>query len=65
VTPTLAKPRLLSLPWGVTNATLRFARVTAPQDKPAPGGRELLDYQIFREHLAEDWTRRKVAAIPL
>jgi hypothetical protein len=49
--------------WGVTNATLRLGSMPAPQGKPAPGSRELLDYQLFRENLADDWTRRQVAAI--
>ena len=49
--------------WGATNAALRFGSVPAPQGKPAPGSRELLDYQLFREDLADDWTRRQVAAI--
>jgi hypothetical protein len=35
--------------------------VVAPND--APGSRELLDYQLFREDLAAEWTRRQAAAI--
>ena len=31
--------------------------------KDAPAGRELLDYQHFRETIADEWTRRQVAAI--
>ena len=34
-----------------------------PQAKPAPGSRQLLDYQLFREDLADEWTRRQVAAL--
>ena len=49
--------------WGGTNAALRLGSVPAPQAKPAPGSRELLDYHAFREDLADDWTRRQAAAI--
>jgi hypothetical protein len=31
--------------------------------KDAPPGKALLDYQLFREDIAEQWTRRQVAAI--
>jgi hypothetical protein len=53
----------LAREWGATNAAPRLGSVPAPRDKPAPGSRELLDYQLFREDLADDWTRRQVAAI--
>ena len=53
----------LARAWGLTNATLRFGSLPAPQARPAPASRELLDYQLFREDLADDWTRRQAAAI--
>jgi len=34
-----------------------------PQANDALGSRELLDYQCFREDLADEWTRRQVSAI--
>jgi endo-1,4-beta-mannosidase len=40
-----------------------WGAIAAPPRDDAPGDRALLDYQRFREELAEDWTRRQVAAI--
>lgn len=48
--------------WQTTNQ-LEFGKVAIPSDKDALGSRELLDYQEFREGLADEWTRRQVAAI--
>ena len=48
--------------WGVTNRALSFGSLSAPQSENA-SERELLDYQLFREDIAAEWTRRQVAAI--
>ncbi len=52
----------LSRAWNGTNRTLRFGELSAPQPKSA-GERELRDYQLFREEVADEWTRRQVATI--
>ncbi|MEI7935486.1 MAG: cellulase family glycosylhydrolase [Verrucomicrobiota bacterium] len=49
--------------WAGTNQTFELGSVPIPQAKDAPGSRELLDYQRFREDLADEWTRRQVSAI--
>jgi beta-1,2-mannobiose phosphorylase / 1,2-beta-oligomannan phosphorylase len=48
--------------WGVTNQ-LQLGQVAVPPAKSAPRSRELLDYQAFRADVADEWTRRQVAAI--
>ncbi len=53
----------LAQAWGVPAASLRWGSQPAPPPKDAPGSRELLDYQHFRESVADEWTRRQVAAI--
>jgi hypothetical protein len=42
---------------------IQLENAPAPENKDAKGNRQLLDYQAFRESLAEDWTRRQAAAI--
>lgn len=49
--------------WGVDAATVKWGEVAVPPKADAPDGRLLLDYQRFREELADEWTRRQVAAI--
>jgi hypothetical protein len=49
--------------WGLTNATFGFGEVPVPQPADAPGDQALLDYQLFRESVADEWTRRQVIAI--
>lgn len=49
--------------WGVPVETIRWGHQPAPPAEDAPGSRQLLDYQHFRESLADDWTRRQAAAI--
>ncbi len=54
----------LAQAWGVTDVPLpAFGSIPVSAPKDAPGSRELLDYQLFREDLADEWTRRQVAAI--
>ena len=52
----------LQISWGRTNR-VDIGQVSIPESKDAPLSRELLDYQEFRESLADDWTRRQAAAI--
>jgi hypothetical protein len=49
--------------WGITNQNFAWGNVPVPEAKNAPGNRRLLDYQVFREGIADDWTRRQVVAI--
>jgi hypothetical protein len=48
--------------WGRTN-DWTWGRFPAPPDKDALNDSELLDYQNFREEIADNWTRRQVNAI--
>ena len=56
-------PEKVAAAWSSTNRTFQFGSLPAPPPKDAPGSRELLDYQRFREDVADAWTRRQVAAI--
>jgi hypothetical protein len=49
--------------WGRTNTMDPWGDLPPPKPAEAPRSRELLDYQLFREQLADDWTRRQAAAI--
>ena len=48
--------------WGETN-TIQWGDLTPPADKEALKNRRLLDYQAFREGIADEWTRRQASAI--
>jgi endo-1,4-beta-mannosidase len=48
--------------WGRTNQA-RLGDAPIPESKDALNSRELVDYQAFREDLADAWTRRQVEAI--
>jgi endo-1,4-beta-mannosidase len=48
--------------WGLTNQ-LELGKLSFPRPKNALRNRELLDFQSFREDLADEWTRRQAAAI--
>jgi hypothetical protein len=52
----------LGAAWGtpMNRAQMESAAVPA---KDAPPSKALLDYQLFREDIADEWTRRQVAAI--
>ena len=52
----------LSRAWGLTNR-VEFGNAPVPGDANALNRPQLLDYQTFREDLADEWTRRQVAAI--
>lgn len=49
--------------WGREAGSASPGSVAVPPRKDNPGDRELLDYQTFREEIADEWTRRQVAAI--
>ncbi len=48
--------------WGITNE-IHFGEIAVPAPKDSPGSRQILDFQEFREGLADEWTRRQAAAI--
>jgi len=52
----------LKTAWNTTN-NLHFGSISNPPPRDAPMSRELLDFQSFREELADEWTRRQAAAI--
>jgi hypothetical protein len=52
----------LASTWGSTNL-FELGHISIPSDKDNLRDRSLLDYQSFRETLADEWTRRQVAAI--
>jgi len=53
----------LNIAWAGQKAAATFGSIPVPPKKDAPCDRKLLDFQGFREHLANEWTRRQVAAI--
>lgn len=56
-------PAKLVSAWGVTNQDLSFGSIPTPPKEDRAGCVRLLDFQRFREDLADQWTRRQVAAI--
>jgi endo-1,4-beta-mannosidase len=48
--------------WQKTKLGLK-SPLPVPSRKDAPNDHTLLEFQLFREHLADEWTRRQVAAI--
>jgi hypothetical protein len=58
-----ASDTALRAAWNDTNAALQLGSVPVPSADQAPKDRRLLDFQSFREHLADEWTRRQTAAI--
>jgi hypothetical protein len=49
--------------WQHSVETVSLDAPPIPARENAPGSRLLLDYQRFREEIADDWTRRQAAAI--
>ena len=49
--------------WKLTPAPASFESIGIPQNKAARNDPHLLAFQHFRESLADEWTRRQVAAI--
>lgn len=59
-----ARIDLLRQAWGERAENVdTFEDAPAPPDAAAPGSRLLLDYQLFRESLADRWTQIQVDAI--
>jgi hypothetical protein len=54
--------RLLAA-WGMTNQALASGDIPIPPKDDCAGCPRLLDFQRFREDIADEWTRRQVAAI--
>ncbi len=53
----------LSSVWGMTNQNLAWGAIPIPPREDCAGCARLLDFQHFREDIADEWTRRQVAAI--
>jgi hypothetical protein len=53
----------LAQSWNVTNQNLALGDVPIPSQEDCGGCPQLLDFQRFRENIADDWTGRQVAAI--
>jgi len=54
----------LKFAWGAEIAESdQWGEVPVPKDSPMTGSARLRDYQLFREHLADQWVRRQVEAI--
>jgi hypothetical protein len=52
----------LNIAWRVSNNTA-FGKIPVPKPNDALRNPELLDFQHFREDIADEWTSRQVAAI--
>ena len=48
---------------GAAESVEAFGSIAVPPPNPAPGSQRLYDYQLFRESIADAWTRRHAAAI--
>lgn len=53
----------LARAWNVDAAEILWGEVSIPPKEPHLGDRRLLDYQRFREFIADEWTRRQAEAI--
>jgi endo-1,4-beta-mannosidase len=53
----------LSKSWGILNENETIENVEIPIDKINAGDQRLYDYQLFREHIAYEWSYRQVKAI--
>jgi hypothetical protein len=53
----------LNAAWNGQKPEAQFGTIPVSPKHDARGNRELLDFQSFREHLADEWTRRQAAAI--
>ena len=49
--------------WGQSGGGAGGSAISVPGREDKPGDRRLLDYQHFREDIADEWTRRQVTAI--
>lgn len=53
----------LAQAWAVTNEPLALGAVPVPPREECAGCPRLLDFQHFREEIADEWTRRQAAAL--
>lgn len=54
----------LEAAWGSElKAEESWGNITAPEDQAEKSNPRLFDWQLFREHLADEWVRRQVQAI--
>ncbi len=53
----------LAKAWAASQDAIRWGEQPPPSPKDASDSLPLLDYQRFREELADQWTRRQIAAI--
>jgi hypothetical protein len=53
----------LAQAWGVDASAVPLGEAPIPEDESKISKAELLDYQLFREDLADEWTARQVKAI--
>jgi endo-1,4-beta-mannosidase len=53
----------LNAAWRGQEGEVAFGSIAVPPKKDAPGERRLLVFQYFREHLADEWTRRQAVAL--
>lgn len=51
--------------FGTSAQGATFRNIDIPKSENRRGDRRLLDYQLFREDIADEWTRRQVEAIRL
>ncbi len=58
-----ASATVLAAAWGGTNQDLAWGALPIPPREDCAGCARLLDFQHFREDIADEWTRRQVAAI--
>ncbi|MBN1854255.1 MAG: cellulase family glycosylhydrolase [Pirellulales bacterium] len=49
--------------WGMSRQEIQWGEEVPPPKDDALGNQRLLDYQRFREQIADTWTRRQTAAI--
>ena len=49
--------------WHIASQSISWGQQPPPAAKDAPNDRQLLDYQHFREGVADEWTRRQASAI--
>lgn len=53
----------LAQAWNLTNQSVALGSIPIPPKEDCAGCARLLDFQRFREDIADEWTRRQVAAI--
>lgn len=56
-------PERAARAWHTDVQSLQWGNVPVPASEPKPDDQRLLDYQHFRESVADEWTRRQAQAI--